>query len=228
MINQTNTNGVDFIMNTLQGGIQSNSNSTGGATSNAVDSLPTLMGLDPQNALQQTARQPGGSCFAKGANAAYIPPGPLGTIISNTNAGTWNPSFEIRPSKLGTTKSGGFFVQMNGTNAVTVPLTNTATNTNGTVGDTVFATWYQIKFANLTGLGIDNTNSASATVSSSNTNGANLGFQPVNANGGYTIAGGGGTVIQQNFNGVTINASQNAILITPTGSGMLYGEICGA
>lgn len=231
MQTQTNTTGVDFILNYLSAALQSGGTTTNSSlgNTNAVNAIPTLQAVDAQSALILSGRVVGGQSYTKPSNSVYIPPGPTGVIAANTNAGTVVLSgVEIRPSKLGTTKNGAFVIVMNGTNAVVVPLTNTATNTNGQVGDTVFATWNQITFYNLTGLGLDNTNAASATVASSNTNGANIGLTPVNAVGGYTLAGGGGFVAQQNWNGVTINAANANITITPTASGLLAGVISGS
>ena len=228
MQTQTNTSGVDFVLNYLQAAIQQSSGTNGVPTGNSVTAVPVLMALDSQNALQQSGRLPGGPAYNKPSNAAFIPPNALGVVASNTNAGIVALSgIETRPSKLGTTKSGAFVVEMNGTNAVVVPLTNTAVNTAGQVGDTVFATWFELIFYNLTGMGIDNTNAASCTVAGSNTNGANIGVTPVNATGGYTLAGGGGIAIAQNWNGVTVNAANANITITPTASGVLGVVVCG-
>jgi hypothetical protein len=225
MQTQTNTTGVDFVLANLQATLQS----TGNYSGNSAPAIPDIIALDPQNALQQTGRVPGGAAYQKGSNAAYIPPNALGTVVANTNAGqVLLAGWETRPSKLTCTKNGAFVVQTNGTTPVVVPLTNTATNTNGQVGDTVFASWNQIVFYNLTGLGIDNTNAAGMTVASSNTNGANIGLTPVNAVGGYTLAGGGGAAVQQNWNGVTIAANAANITITPTAGGIFAGVISGS
>lgn len=226
MQTQTNTTGVDFLVNVLQAAIQTNGTSL---NTNAVNALPQILGLSKTRALIQSGRVPGGQAYQKGSNAAYIPPNALGTVVANTNAGTVFPGgVETRPSQLPCTKNGAFIVVTSSTTKVTVPLTNTATNTNGQAGDTVFATWNQIVLYNLTGLGIDNTNSASMTVAGSNTNGANIGLTPVNALGGYTLAGGGGYAVAQNWNGVTINAANANIEITPTAGGIFAGVISGS
>jgi hypothetical protein len=223
---QTNTNGVDFLLNFLQGALYTNGSAL---NTNAVSAQPTLLALDSQSAQQQSGRNPGGQAYQKPSNAAYIPPNAQGTVVANTNAGcVLIGGYETRPSKLGTTKSGAFLVTMNGTNAVNLNLTNTAVNTNAQVGDTTFTYWNQIIVHNLTGQGIDNTNGASLTLASTNTNGANLGIIPVNALGGLVVPAASAYALQNwNTNGTPLNSSALNATLTPTGSGQCVVEISG-
>ena len=225
MITQTNTAGVDFLLNFLQAAVQTNGSAQ---NTNAVNAIPTLLALEPTAAQIQSGRVLGGQAYQKPSNAAYISPNSLGVVVANTNAGAiLIGGYETRASKLNTTKSGAFLVTMNGTNAVNLNLTNTAVNTNAQVGDTVFATWNQIIVHNVTGQGLDNTALAGLTFASTNTNGANIGLSAVNAVCGYTVAGASAIALQ-NWNGVAINASNLNATITPTGSGQCVIEISGS
>lgn len=228
MITQTNTSGVDFVLNYLQGALQTNG---AALNTNAAGVLPVLLALEPTAAQIQSGRIQGGQAYKKPSNGVYIPPNAIGVVQPNTNAGVvMAGGYETRPSQLGTTKSGAFIVQMNGTNAVNLNLTNTAVNTNGQVGDTVFANWNQISVQNLTGMGIDNTAAASLTFAPSNTNGANIGTLTTNSLGGVTVTGAGGAYLAQNWNGngTAIGASSLNAVLTPTGSGVCLVEISGS
>lgn len=226
MITQTNTNGVDFLLNVLQAVVQTNGTSL---NSNTVGSIPQLVVAEAQAALVQAGRVPGGQAYLKGSNGVYIPPGPTGVVGANTNAGVLSiAGFETRPSKLNTTKSAAFLVTVNAT-AVNVSLQALGTNTNANVGDTTFANWNQIIFLNPSGLGIDNTAAVNATITSSNTNGANIGVIPINATGGYVLQAGGAVVAQAwNGNGTAITTSTLNIVINSTGLVNLVGLICGS
>ncbi len=199
----TNTNGVDFVANFLQGFDQWNQ----------VLIVPTVVPLEAQAALQLSGRNPGGLAY-RGNSAAAAP--------NTTNAAILLDGMETMVSRLGYTKNGAFLVHCNGTNAVAVPLTNTATNTNAQAGDTVFTTWKQITLYNLSGL--DGNNSAVMYVSGSGgTNGANLNL---NANGVHAIAGSS-RITLENINGATVNAANAVVTITPTADGTFGMVISG-
>lgn len=213
MQTQTNATGVDFVFNNLQAAAQSNL----GANINSVGVLPQVLALDPQTALSLTGRQPGGPSYQKSTNVA---------TPSTTTAAMLLAGFEMRPSKLPYTKNGAFVVSLSGTNAVTVPLTNTATNTNSQAGDTVFATWNQIVLYNLSGL--DGNNSASMTIAPGASNGANLQFTSSNTTGLAMTIDGSSAQVLGSVNGVTVNATKNTILITPTANSTFGMVISGS
>ncbi len=199
----TNTNGVDFVANFLQTFDQWNQ----------VIINPSVVPLEPQAALQVTGRLPGGGAY-RGNSAAAFP--------NTTNASILLDGMETLASRLGYTKNGAFLVHCNGTNAVSVPLTNTATNTNAQAGDTVFSSWKQITLYNLSG--VDQNNSAVMYVQGTpTTNGANL---SVNANGVFAIAGSSRMTLE-NVNGVPINAANAVLTITPTADGTFGCVISG-
>ncbi len=226
MLTQTNTSGVDFILNALQAALQS-TNTTNTLSTNSI--LPLLQAVDPSWALQLAGRVPGGQAYQKGSNGAYIAPTAAGNVVSNTNAGVVAlTGFETRASKLPCTKNGAFILNTNSTNTYTLQLTNTATNTNGQVGDTVFASWNQIIFLNLSGMGIDAVASAAMKVAPSNTNGANFGPTSVNTAGEINLDGNGGVFLMQSWNGVAINAAAKNYTVIPTAGGIFCCVICGA
>lgn len=227
MITQTNTNGVDFLLNILQAVTQTNGSAL---NTNSVGTIPQLLVLDAQSALVQSGRVPGGQAYQKPANAAQIPPNALGNVVANTNAGVvMLGGFETRASKLGCTKAGAFWCSVNAA-AISISLQALGTNTNGNAGDTTFSNWNQIVLLNPSGTGIDNTAAATVTVTSSNTNGANIGMTPVNVLGGATIGGNGGVYCAQNWNGngQPVNATNLNITINSTGPVNFVGLICGS
>ncbi len=199
----TNTNGVDFVANFLQSFDQWNQ----------VILTPSVVPLEAQAALQLSGRNPGGLAY-RGNSAAAAP--------NTTNAAILLDGQETLASRLGYTKNGAFLVSCNGTNAVSVPLTNTKTNTNAQAGDTVFTTWKQITLYNLSGL--DGAASAVMYVQGTpTTNGANL---SVNANGVFAIAGSSRMTLE-NVNGVPVNAANAVVTITPTADGTFGMVISG-
>jgi hypothetical protein len=214
---QTNTTGVSFVYNNLSASVQANVN----GNTNAVIALPTVTQLDTQSATMISGRVPGGSAFRTDTNGV----GP------NFNSGVvMLDGFEIQAARLtgsqivnGATKSGVFFVILSGTNAVTVPLTNTSTNTNGAAGDNVFAKYYEVTLYNLSGL--DGNNSASMTVGPSGTNGNKLQMPLTNST--LTIDGASAHILKS-VNGVVINAANTAITITPTANSTFACIVVGA
>lgn len=223
MITQTNTSGVSFVVENVVGQLQSTN------TTNAATSLPAMLALEPQVAIQQGGRNPGGQAYRKGANIAYIPPNSLGTVVANTNAGcVLLDGFEMMAARLGTTKSGAALISVNANTAVNLNLTNTAVNTNSQAGDTVFANWNQLIFYNLTGMGIDNSSAGVLTVLSSNTNGANIGATPVNALGGYVVQAGGAAVAQSLNTNTAIAANSLNCSVNCTTAGLVAIVICGS
>lgn len=212
MITQTNTNGVNFLWNNLGAVVESGSNT------NTVTALPVAMAFEHQTALTLSGRQPGGASYL-GLTNNVSPANASGAVVILMD------DLVTRADKLGYTKSGFFFVTTNSTTAVTVPLTNTATNTNGQAGDTVFATWNMIIMRNLSGT--DGVNSASMTVGPATTNGANLLVTPTNGSGTFTLDGSS-AICFLDVNGVAINASHAAITVTPTAGGTFGMVICGS
>ena len=160
METQTNTTGVHFVFNNLQGALQSGFNTNGLVTNGT---LPVLLAFEPQEAMLFTARGPGGSAYHGDTNVV---------APTTTTAAILLDALETSAARLPYTKNGAFLVTTSRTTPVTVPLTNTATNTTNQVGDTVFAKWNQIILRNLSGT--DNTNSASMTVGPAATNGNSL------------------------------------------------------
>lgn len=210
---QTNTNGVNFVVNNLQA--QEISNNAG--NTNSVPLLPSLIGLEPQAALSMSARNPGGVCYRGGINSVFL----------NNNAGAiLVDAFESSVARLGYQKSGAFMVVCSGTNAVSVPLTNTQTNTNGYFGDTTFATANVLLWKNCSGQG-DNNNgvSASMSINGSGTNGNKMGLT---TNSQITLDGGGSIWWSQSNNGFTVNAANAQVTITPTNGGVFVGVIAGS
>ena len=211
MLTGTNTTGVDFVFNNLQAALQSGSNT------NADSALPLVMALDPQSALAITGRQPGGPSYLKSTNVA---------TPSSTTGAMLLDGFETRASKLPYAKNGAFIVSLNGTNSVTVQLTNTAINTNGQAGDTVFATWNQIVLYNLSG--VDGNNAASLTVAPAASNGANLQFTASNTTGLAMTIDGASAQLLGSVNGVTVNSTKTGITITPTADSLFGCVVSGA
>jgi len=198
------TTGVDFVFNNLQA-----VNDQG-----TVVPLPVVLALEPQSAFQQSQRQPGGIAYQGDSNVAAPAP---------ANAQILLDGIENRASKLPYAKNGAFLVKTNGTTTVSVPFTNTATNTNSTAGDTVFAKWNRIYYFNLSGL--DGVNSAAMTVNSAATNGLAMGIIATNAQ--MTIDGSSCHQICT-VNGITVNATNNQITITPTAGGVFGCVIMGS
>lgn len=211
MLTQTNTTGVDFVFNNLQAALQSGNN-TNGLSTNGI--LAYVFAVESQAALQQSGRNPGGVAYRGETNVA---------APNTTNAQVMLDSFEIMASRLPYTKNGSFVVNTTGTTPVTVPLTNTATNTTSQAGDTVFAKYNKIIFYNLSGL--DGVNSAAMTVGPAGTNGNKLQLPLTNST--MTIDGSSAWVLGS-VNGVTINAANAAITITPTAGGWFGAVIMGA
>jgi hypothetical protein len=210
---QTNSTGVSFIYNNLQtvelGSISGNTN--------AVSAIPFVTQLEPQSAMFMAARQPGGVAFRGDTNVAY-------TSASNANAAIVQlDNLETAAARLGYTKNGAFIVVTSSTTAVTVPLTNTATNTNSQAGDTVFAKWNKLILWNLSGL--DGVASASMTVNGAGTNGVNLLLAATNS----TIKlDGSSACVLASINGTTVNAANAAITITPTAGGTFACVVMGS
>lgn len=202
------TTGVNFVLN--------NTRSVVGA-SNTVGALPQLLALDDARSLELTGREPGGGAYL-GNSAGVVP--------SSTNASILLGPGGVRTSQSGYAKNGAFYVTTTGTNAVTVPLTNTATNTNGRVGDTSWTTWNRITLHNLSGN--DNTNSASMTVGPAATNGANLMITSTNGTANRITLDGRSAVTIESTNGVAINAANAAITITPSAGGTFACVVEGA
>jgi hypothetical protein len=203
----TNTTGVSFVFNNTQASAQASvANNT-----NAVLALPTVLQLEPQSATSLTGRQAGGLAYRTDTNGAW-------PYTNGANASIMLDGFEIQASRLtgsqianASTKSGCFFVTLSGTNAVTVPLTNTQTNTNGVSGDTIFTKYVEIILYNLSGL--DGNNSASMTVGPAATNGNKLQMPLTNST--LTVDGSSAHILKS-VNSVAINAANAAITITPT------------
>lgn len=212
MLTATNTNGVEFVLNNLQATLQSNTNA------NVVTALPILMALGKKEALELTNRVKGGTSYLGGTNSASP---------NTTNAAILLSMLQAGASDLGYAKNGAFYVTTSGTTAVTIPLTNTATNTNGKTGDTVFATWNRIVCYNLSGL--DNTNSAAMTIGPAATNGNNLMVTSTNGTANrISLDGGGGVAVLISTNGTTVNAANAAVTVTPTSGGTFAMVISGS
>jgi hypothetical protein len=210
---QTNTNGVSFVLNNLQATGVSNI----GANTNSVPTIPNLLGLDYQSAAFMTGRQPGGVAFRGQPQTVFASP-------SNANAAAiLVDAFESSVARLGYTKSGAFYLALNGTTAVTVPLTNTQTNTNGYWGDTTFATANVLLFRNVSG--IDGNPNASISINGSGTNGHKMGLT---TNSQITLDGNGSVFWNQSVNGFTVNAANANITFTPTNTGAFVCVIAGS
>ncbi len=188
----TNSTGVDFVFNNLQ--IYD--------AFNTASLIPNVIQMEQQSALQMTGRLPGGSAYR--GNSAVVAPATNSAMVLLDGMVTL-------ASNLGYAKNGAFIVSLNGTNAAVVPLTNTATNTNSVAGDTVFTQWKQITMYNLSGL--DNHNSAVMYVEGSGvTNGVNL---AANTNSILALAGSS-RIVLESVNGITVNAANANVSITPT------------
>ena len=203
---QTSSTGVSFVMNNLEAAVQS---SVAGNT-NAVAALPTVTQLAPQSAMQLTGRNPGGLAYHDDTNVV---------VPNSTNASILLDDIVTNAAYLPYAKNGAFIVICNGTNAVVVPLTNTATNTNSQAGDTVFAKWNQIILRNLSGT--DGYNSASMTVTPTTA------VLQCGVNGVITLDGGSAHRMGS-VNGVAINSSNSTITITPTANSIFGCVISGS
>jgi hypothetical protein len=208
---QTNTSGVDFLFNNLQAALQSGSN-TNGLVTNGV--LPVLLAMESQVATQLSGRNPGGIAYHGETNVV---------APNSTSAMVLLDNLETGAAKLPYVKNGAFSVSLSGTNAVTVPLTNTQTNSSAQVGDTIFAKYNKIILWNLSG--VDGNNSASMTVGPAATNGNKLQLPLTNST--ITIDGSSAHVFAS-VNGVTINAANAAITITPTANSTFGCVIMGS
>jgi hypothetical protein len=212
---QTNSTGVEYVYNNLQGAVAS---SVSGNT-NAVQAVPVVQQFEYQSAAQLTGKQPGGTAFRQPTNSYFTAP-------NNTNAAAvllTAPEVAISRLNGAFTKTGAFIVVTSGTNAVTVPLTNTSTNTNSAAGDNVFAKYNMIFLWNLTPA--DGVNSAAMTVGPAGTNGNKLGLNATNST--INLDGGPSCAILISTNGVAINAANAAITVTPTAGGTFGCVVCG-
>ena len=199
------TTAVDFVFNKLLG-VNNNTNT--------INTLPYLIALERQSALQLSARQPGGSAYH--GNSAVVAP-------NTTNSFVLLDGMETMAASLGYAKNGAFFVVVNAA-AVTVTLTNTATNTNGTAGDTVFANIAQYTIYNLSGL--DGNNAVNATINTTGTNGALLG---ITANGTIVIAGSSRFVGEDTAtNGWPIAAATAIVTVNAATPCTVAFQLCGA
>jgi len=199
-----NTNGANFVYNNLQAYDQFNT----------VNVLPNVIQLERQSALQQSGRLPGGGSYR--GNSANVSP-------NTTTAAILLDAMVTSAADLGYQKSGAFVVTLNGTTAVTVPLTNTSTNTNSVAGDNVFAKWSLIIGYNLTGL--DGVNAADITLAKAATNGVPLGIAGANT---YTVPASSRVVFENCNGGITVNAANAAVTITPTADGHFALVVCGS
>lgn len=209
-IAQTNTTGVDFIINNLQATVTANV----GANTNAVNALPTLLALEPMTAAVACGRQKGGPVYHGAPNAVW--PSNSTGVIQITN-------FEASAAVLPYTKNGCLMVLCTGTTPVTISLTNTQINTNGFWGDTTFANANVIMFKNVSGAG-DNGAIASMSINGSGTNGFKMGMA---TNSQITLDGAGSIWFSQTTNGFAVNAANANITITPTNAGTLAMYIGG-
>ena len=217
-ISATNSGGVCFVYNNLQGQEFGTNNSN----TNSVGLLPIIMGLEPQAALQMTARQPGGTSFRAPSNSNFASP-------SNTNAvlNLIGGEFGVTAARLGYTKGGALLIasNSNGTQAITFDTTNTQSNTNSYWGDTAFTTVNMMVFHNLSGVdGVSNGN-GSWFVNGSATNGAVLNL---NTNGTYVVKPNGGVVVIADVNGFASAAATCKVLCTPVNGGVLAVSIYGS
>lgn len=220
----TNSGTLAFVYNNMQANLLS-SNST---NTNGVLGIPQVQGYEPQSALQMTARQPGGTSFRAPNNS---------TFVSNTNTNAVmaliGGDLGMACARMGYTKGGAFLSasNSNGTAAVNVPLTNTQTNTNAFYGDTTFNTAYVMIFQNFNNIdGISSGNASYTVAAATNANGL-VGFGIVantNGNYAYTIPANGSTVVLNFPQGITVNASSNNLLITPTNGGVLACVVYGS
>ncbi len=217
-ISATNSGGVCFVYNNLQAVEFGTNNSN----TNSVGLLPTLTGLEPQSALQMTARGPGGTSYRAPSNSNFAAPNNSNAVVAMIG-GEWGAA----AARMGYTKGGAFLIasNSNGTQAITCDLTNTQANTNGYWGDTSFTNANIIMFHNLSGIdGVSNGN-GSWFVNGSVTNGAVLGM---NANGTLIVHPYGGMNVICDTNGVAIAAATCKVLCTPVNGGVLAVAVYGS
>jgi len=217
-ISATNSGGVCFLYNNLQ----AQEFGTNSSNTNSVGLLPIIMGLDPQSALQMSARHPGGVSFRAPNNSAFVSP-----TNTNATASLIGGDFGVAIARLGYTKGGALLIasNSNGTSAVTFDTTNTQANTNSYWGDTTFTTVNVMVFQNLSGLDGISSGNGSWYVNGSATNGAVLNL---NTNGTYVVKPNGGTVVIADVNGFNSAAATCKVLCTPVNGGVLAVSIYGS
>jgi hypothetical protein len=172
----------------------------------ASSTFPGLLAIDTLTAQQSSAKQPGGAAYGQPPNVVWP---------DNVNAVVMIDGFETRLPVLGYLKSGAFHVALNGTTAVTVPLTNTATNSTTFVGNTTFTQTNVVMFRNIGGAG-DGLPNASITIAPGATNGAVLGL---GVNSTIILDGAGSLWWTQTSNGFAVNSAAANITFTPTNGG---------
>ena len=183
---------------------------------------PYVQGMDPQAALQMTGRNPGGASYRAPVNSVVA-------AANNTNAviAMIGGDLGAAVARMGFTKGGAFLCNAltNGTSAVTVPLTNTQTQTNAFWGDTSFTTVYAMILQNFNNVDGVSSGNAAFYVNGSATNGAVLGL---NTNGTYAIPANGSTVLLAFPQGIAIAAATANMLITPVNGGVFACAVYGA
>jgi hypothetical protein len=188
------TTGVDFV---LQSKVATQ---LSGA---AVRTAPYVIAVEPNAAKFITGHVPGGA----------------GTGLLGAAGRVNNGNFLLDGfSGESFAKNGCAHITTSGTTGVTVDLTNLATNTTTTAGDTVFATVNKIR--------IYNCGAAAMTVAPGASNPSNFpkftGTTPtlqIDPGGIFTVESGAG---------VTIDATHKTILITPTAGGDVLIGVGGA
>ena len=211
----TNSGSLAFIYNNLTGAVTG----TVASNTNGVIALPYVQGLDPQAALQMSAKNPGGACYRQ--NAQVVAP-------AVANPVSLISGFESVFARLGYTKGGALLItsNTNGTQAITADLTNTQTNTNAFWGDTTFATINVITVKNQCNQdGIGNNNGTWTL----NTAVANS-FVPMATTNGtaYTIPSNGSLVCFVMPQGQTCNAANCKLNLTPSNGGSVVVEVYGS
>ncbi len=213
--NVTNSGGMVFVYNNLQGALQGETN----ANTNSVPVLPTLSMMEPQSALFMTARQPGGIAYRKDGSVVF----PNSTNPVSIVGG----DFGIAAARMGYTKGAALLIasNSNGTSAKTFDTTNTQANTNSFAGDLSFATINLIIFQNLSGVDGVSSGAGAWYVNGSVTNGAVLNL---NTNGTYVVNYNGGCAVVSDTVGINSAAANCKVLATPVNGGVLAVAIYGS